>query len=106
MECYTTQAVYAFYCDLDRTIYFNSSQLQLWKAKLPPAQVPHALAMVIAHEVGHAVQDQLDPVSPDQFGPDTELQADSWPACGSDTRTGTAGWTRTLCCRPGSGRPS
>lgn len=75
-ECEAPQSIYAYYCTTNRTIYVNTSLLELWDDEFTRAEVPYSLAVTLAHEVGHAAQYALDPAAGAASSRTVELQAD------------------------------
>ncbi len=73
-----------FYCPLDQQIYIDASFYQLLARRFGSSGGPLAKEYVVAHEYGHAVQDQLgvldeaqkDPQGPASGGVRVELMAD------------------------------
>ena len=46
----------AFTCQVNDTVYLNTSMLRSAAALFDDAEVPYALATVVGHEIGHVVQ--------------------------------------------------
>lgn len=101
---YATSEVGPFYCPTDRTAYFDVTFFQELVDRFGASGGPLAQEYVVAHEVGHHIQNllgdlgraQQDPRGPDSGAVRTELQADCYagiwahyadrtPAPGSDT---------------------
>ncbi|PXX57837.1 hypothetical protein DFR70_11667 [Nocardia tenerifensis] len=98
-----TSAVGPFYCPPDQTAYFDVSFFQELVDRFGASGGPLAQEYVVAHEIGHHIQNQLgdigraqrDPQGPNSAAVRTELQADCYaglwahfadktPAPGSD----------------------
>ncbi|MFI2471973.1 neutral zinc metallopeptidase [Nocardia xishanensis] len=81
-----TSAVGPFYCPADRTAYFDVSFFQELTDRFGSSGGPLAQEYVVAHEVGHHIQNQLgdigraqrDPRGPESGAVRTELQADCY----------------------------
>ena len=79
-----TAAVGPFYCPADRTAYFDTSFFSVLVDRFGSSGGPLAQEYVVAHEFGHAVQDQLgllagvqaDPAGAASAAVRSELQAD------------------------------
>ncbi|WP_063040002.1 KPN_02809 family neutral zinc metallopeptidase [Nocardia grenadensis] len=101
---YASSAVGPFYCPGDRTAYFDVGFFQELVERFGASGGPLAQEYVVAHEVGHHIQNllgdigraQQDPRGPESGAVRTELQADCYgglwahyadktPAPGSDT---------------------
>ena len=73
-----------FYCPLDKSIYIDASFYQLLSSRFGSSGGPLAKEYVVAHEYGHAIQDQLgvldaaqqDPQGPTSGAVRVELMAD------------------------------
>lgn len=73
-----------FYCPLDKTVYMDDDFFQVLEKQFGSSSGPLAQQYVVAHEYGHALQDQLgllgraqqDPKGPDSGGVKVELMAD------------------------------
>lgn len=73
-----------FYCPLDKTVYLSATFFKVLEQQFGSSSGPLAQEYVVAHEYGHALQDQLglleraqqDPKGPEGGGVRTELQAD------------------------------
>ncbi len=73
-----------FYCPLDKRVYIDASFFQILEDQFGSSGGPLAQEYVVAHEYGHALQDQLgllgeaqrDPQGPESGGVRTELMAD------------------------------
>ena len=73
-----------FYCPLDKTVYIDASFFTILEDQFGSSGGPLAQEYVVAHEYGHALQDQLglldraqqDPQGPESGGVRTELMAD------------------------------
>ncbi|HET9022388.1 MAG TPA: neutral zinc metallopeptidase [Ornithinibacter sp.] len=73
-----------FYCPLDKTVYIDASFFQVLEDQFGSSGGPLAQEYVVAHEYGHALQDQLgllgraqqDPQGPESGAVRTELMAD------------------------------
>ncbi|HYN67410.1 MAG TPA: neutral zinc metallopeptidase [Ornithinibacter sp.] len=73
-----------FYCPLDKTVYIDASFFQILEQQFGSSGGPLAQEYVVAHEYGHALQDQLGLLGraqQDQQGPESgavriELMAD------------------------------
>lgn len=79
-ECgVATSTVGPFYCPLDRTIYLDETFFDELENRFGARGGDVSEAYVIAHEVGHHVQDQLNMLSPGRSNAESiaiELQAD------------------------------
>ncbi|MFC4602716.1 neutral zinc metallopeptidase [Rhodococcus kronopolitis] len=81
-----TSDVGPFYCPADTTGYFDTSFFQLLVDQFGSSAGPLAQEYVVAHEVGHHIQNQLgdlgraqaDPRGPESGAVRTELQADCY----------------------------
>ncbi len=81
-----TSEVGPFYCPADSTAYFDTSFFQLLVDRFGSSAGPLAQEYVVAHEVGHHLQNQLgdigraqtDPRGADSAAVRTELQADCY----------------------------
>ncbi|QTJ69444.1 neutral zinc metallopeptidase [Rhodococcus sp. ZPP] len=81
-----TSEVGPFYCPADSTAYFDTSFFQLLVDRFGSSAGPLAQEYVVAHEVGHHIQNQLgdigraqtDPRGADSAAVRTELQADCY----------------------------
>ncbi|MFD4292330.1 neutral zinc metallopeptidase [Rhodococcus sp. NPDC058505] len=81
-----TSDVGPFYCPADSTGYFDTSFFQLLVDQYGSSGGPLAQEYVVAHEVGHHIQNQLgdigraqaDPRGPESGAVRTELQADCY----------------------------
>lgn len=81
-----TSAVGPFYCPADSTAYFDTSFFQVLVDQFGSSGGPLAQEYVVAHEVGHHIQNQLgdigraqaDPEGPESGGVRVELQADCY----------------------------
>ncbi|MGM7643539.1 KPN_02809 family neutral zinc metallopeptidase [Nocardia sp. JW2] len=81
-----TSDVGPFYCPADRTAYFDTSFFQELVDRFGASAGPLAQEYVVAHEVGHHIQNQLgdigraqqDPRGPESGAVRTELQADCY----------------------------
>ncbi|NLG55714.1 MAG: hypothetical protein GX542_08720 [Rhodococcus sp.] len=81
-----TSDVGPFYCPADSTAYFDTSFFQLLTERFGANAGPLAQQYVVAHEVGHHIQNQLgdirraqqDPRGPESGAVRTELQADCY----------------------------
>lgn len=81
-----TSEVGPFYCPADTTAYFDTSFFQLLVDRYGSSAGPLAQEYVVAHEVGHHIQNQLgdigraqmDPQGPESGAVRTELQADCY----------------------------
>ncbi|MGW0175356.1 KPN_02809 family neutral zinc metallopeptidase [Rhodococcus sp. NPDC003322] len=81
-----TSEVGPFYCPADTTAYFDTSFFQLLVDQYGSSGGPLAQEYVVAHEVGHHIQNQLgdigraqtDPQGPESGAVRTELQADCY----------------------------
>jgi predicted metalloprotease len=81
-----TSEVGPFYCPADSTAYFDTSFFQLLVDRFGSSGGPLAQEYVVAHEVGHHIQNQLGDISRAQTDPKgaqsaavrTELQADCY----------------------------
>ncbi|MGV9612508.1 KPN_02809 family neutral zinc metallopeptidase [Nocardia xishanensis] len=81
-----TSAVGPFYCPADRTAYFDVSFFQELTDRFGSSGGPLAQEYVVAHEIGHHIQNQLgdigraqrDPRGPESGAVRTELQADCY----------------------------
>ncbi|RMB75944.1 hypothetical protein AYK61_04510 [Rhodococcus sp. SBT000017] len=81
-----TSAVGPFYCPADSTAYFDTSFFQVLVDQFGSSGGPLAQEYVVAHEVGHHLQNQLgdigraqaDPQGPESGGVKVELQADCY----------------------------
>ncbi|CCQ16622.1 putative metalloprotease [Rhodococcus sp. AW25M09] len=92
-----TSAVGPFYCPADSTAYFDTSFFQVLVDQFGSSGGPLAQEYVVAHEIGHHIQNQLgdigraqsDPQGPESGGVRVELQADCyagiWAHYASDT---------------------
>ena len=73
-----------FYCPLDKTVYIDASFFQILEDQFGSSSGPLAQEYVVAHEYGHALQDQLgllgraqqDPQGPESGAVRIELMAD------------------------------
>lgn len=73
-----------FYCPLDKKVYLDGSFFQILEQQFGSSGGPLAQEYVVAHEYGHALQDQLglleraqqDPKGPESGGVKVELMAD------------------------------
>jgi hypothetical protein len=73
-----------FYCPLDKTVYIDASFFQILEQQFGSSGGPLAQEYVVAHEYGHALQDQLgllgraqqDPQGPESGAVRVELMAD------------------------------
>ncbi|GAB49064.1 KPN_02809 family neutral zinc metallopeptidase [Mobilicoccus pelagius] len=73
-----------FYCPLDKTVYLDAAFFRILEQQFGSSGGPLAQEYVVAHEYGHALQDQLglleraqqDPKGPESGGVKTELMAD------------------------------
>jgi predicted metalloprotease len=73
-----------FYCPLDKTVYIDASFFKILEDQFGSSSGPLAQEYVVAHEYGHALQDQLgllgraqqDPQGPESGAVRTELMAD------------------------------
>lgn len=83
---HATSDVGPFYCPADQTGYFDTSFFQLLVDRFGSSAGPLAQEYVVAHEVGHHIQNQLgdigraqtDPRGADSAAVRTELQADCY----------------------------
>ncbi|KAA0023494.1 KPN_02809 family neutral zinc metallopeptidase [Antrihabitans cavernicola] len=81
-----TTAVGPFYCPTDQTAYFDTSFFQELVDQFGSSGGPLAQEYVVAHEIGHHIQNQLgnigraqsDPQGADSASVRTELQADCY----------------------------
>ena len=81
-----TSAVGPFYCPADATAYFDTSFFRVLVDQFGSSGGPLAQEYVVAHEVGHHIQNQLgdigraqsDPQGPESGGVRVELQADCY----------------------------
>ncbi|MFE7800252.1 neutral zinc metallopeptidase [Nocardia sp. NPDC057440] len=81
-----TSAVGPFYCPADRTAYFDTSFFQELVDRFGSSGGPLAQEYVVAHEIGHHIQNllgdigraQRDPRGPESGAVRTELQADCY----------------------------
>ncbi|ORI22612.1 neutral zinc metallopeptidase [Rhodococcus sp. 1168] len=81
-----TSAVGPFYCPADSTAYFDTSFFQVLVDSFGSSGGPLAQEYVVAHEVGHHIQNQLgdigraqaDPQGPQSGAVRVELQADCY----------------------------
>ncbi|MEE2034220.1 KPN_02809 family neutral zinc metallopeptidase [Rhodococcus chondri] len=81
-----TSDIGPFYCPADETAYFDSSFFQDLVTRFGSSGGPLAQEYVVAHEVGHHLQNQLgdlgraqtDPRGPESGAVRTELQADCY----------------------------
>jgi predicted metalloprotease len=81
-----TSAVGPFYCPADQTAYFDTSFFQELVDRFGSSGGPLAQEYVVAHEIGHHIQNQLgdigraqrDPRGPESGAVRTELQADCY----------------------------
>ncbi|MFD1813935.1 neutral zinc metallopeptidase [Rhodococcus gannanensis] len=81
-----TSEVGPFYCPADSTAYFDTTFFQLLVDRYDSSAGPLAQEYVVAHEVGHHIQNQLgdigraqtDPRGPESGAVRTELQADCY----------------------------
>ncbi len=81
-----TSAVGPFYCPADRTAYFDTAFFQELVDRFGSSGGPLAQEYVVAHEVGHHIQNllgdigraQQDPRGPESGAVRTELQADCY----------------------------
>ena len=73
-----------FYCPLDKRVYIDDDFFQILEQQFGSSGGPLAQMYVVAHEYGHALQDQLgllgraqqDPKGPESGGVKVELMAD------------------------------
>lgn len=73
-----------FYCPLDKSVYIDASFFSILEDQFGSSSGPLAQEYVVAHEYGHALQDQLgllgraqqDPQGPESGGVKIELMAD------------------------------
>ncbi|HZB66743.1 MAG TPA: neutral zinc metallopeptidase [Ornithinibacter sp.] len=73
-----------FYCPLDKRVYIDAEFFQILEQQFGSSAGPLAQEYVVAHEYGHALQDQLglldraqqDPQGPESGGVRIELMAD------------------------------
>lgn len=73
-----------FYCPLDKKVYIDASFFDILEKQFGSSSGPLAQEYVVAHEFGHALQDQLglldraqqDPKGPESGGVKVELMAD------------------------------
>lgn len=91
-----------FYCPLDKTVYIDASFFEILSRQFGADRGALAQQYVVAHEYGHALQDQLnllgraqqDPRGPESGGVRVELMADCFAgmwAKGSSQTTDQAG---------------
>ncbi|MFF2082511.1 neutral zinc metallopeptidase [Nocardia sp. NPDC058176] len=81
-----TSDVGPFYCPADQTAYFDTSFFQELTDRFGASSGPLAQEYVVAHEIGHHIQNQLgdigraqrDPRGPESGAVRTELQADCY----------------------------
>ncbi|APE35758.1 hypothetical protein BOX37_19430 [Nocardia mangyaensis] len=81
-----TSDVGPFYCPADQTTYFDTSFFQELTDRFGASSGPLAQEYVVAHEIGHHIQNQLgdigraqrDPRGPESGAVRTELQADCY----------------------------
>jgi predicted metalloprotease len=81
-----TSDIGPFYCPADQTAYFDTSFFQQLVTQFGSSAGPLAQEYVVAHEVGHHLQNQLgdlgraqsDPRGPESGAVRTELQADCY----------------------------
>lgn len=81
-----TSAVGPFYCPADATAYFDTGFFQVLVDQFGSSGGPLAQEYVVAHEIGHHIQNQLgdigraqaDPSGPESGAVRTELQADCY----------------------------
>lgn len=81
-----TSDVGPFYCPADQTAYFDTSFFQELVDRFGASAGPLAQEYVVAHEIGHHIQNQLgdigraqrDPRGPESGAVRTELQADCY----------------------------
>ncbi len=81
-----TSAVGPFYCPADATAYFDTSFFEVLVDRFGSSGGPLAQEYVVAHEIGHHIQNQLgdigraqsDPQGPESGGVRVELQADCY----------------------------